>query len=83
MKATGVVRKLDELGRIVIPREIINNNGWSIGKKGAGTALEIYVDGPRVILGKYEPGCIFCGDVGGLKEYKGKMVCSRCRKEIK
>ena len=57
MKSTGVVRKVDELGRIVIPVEL--RRTLNIDVKDA---LEIYVDGDQVILKKYEPACIFCGD---------------------
>ena len=57
MKSTGVVRRVDELGRIVIPIEL--RRTLDIAEKDA---LEIYVDGEQIILKKYEPACIFCGD---------------------
>ncbi len=73
MKSTGVVRKVDELGRIVIPIELRRN--LSIAEKDA---LEIYVDGESIILKKYEPACIFCGNAKDIKVYQGKNICPEC-----
>ncbi len=73
MKSTGIVRKVDELGRIVLPIELRRTLG--IDEKDA---LEIYVDGSSVILRKYEPSCVFCGDAGDVISYKGKNVCQKC-----
>lgn len=75
MKATGIVRKVDELGRIVLPIELRRTMGIEVKD-----ALEIYVDGAQIILEKYEPACIFCGEATD-HEYKGKLVCSRCARE--
>lgn len=69
MKSTGIVRKVDELGRIVIPKELRTTLG--IGEKDP---LEIYVDGERIMLKKYEPACIFTGSADDLIHFKGKMV---------
>lgn len=73
MKSTGIVRKVDELGRVVIPIELRRTLG--IAEKDA---LEIYVDGERIILKKYEPACIFCGNADKVTHFKGKIVCSEC-----
>ena len=73
MKSTGVVRKVDELGRIVIPIELRRN--LSIAEKDA---LEIYFDGESIILKKYEPACIFCGNAKDIKVYQGKNICPEC-----
>ena len=73
MKSTGVVRKVDELGRIVIPIELRRN--LSIAEKDA---LEIYVDGESIILKKYEPACIFCGNAKDIKVFQGKNICPEC-----
>lgn len=78
MKSTGVVRRVDELGRIVIPIEL--RRTLDIAEKDA---LEIYVDGEQIILKKYEPACIFCGDARNVTNYKGKNICSKCFEEIK
>jgi transcriptional pleiotropic regulator of transition state genes len=73
LKSTGVVRKVDELGRIVIPIELRRTMG--IEEKDA---LEIYVDNEKIILKKYEPACIFCGNAEGVQNYKGKNLCRQC-----
>lgn len=77
MRSTGIVRKVDELGRIVIPMEFRKSLG--IAEKDA---LEIYVDGGQIILRKYVPGCVFCGEVNGVVNFKGKMICEKCRKDL-
>ncbi len=73
MKSTGIVRKVDELGRVVIPIELRRTMG--IGEKDA---LEIYVDKDRVILKRYEPSCVFCGNADRTVNFKNKIVCSDC-----
>jgi transcriptional pleiotropic regulator of transition state genes len=77
MKSTGVVRKVDELGRIVIPIELRRTMG--IEEKDA---LEIYVDNEKIILKKYEPACIFCGNAEEVINYKGKNLCRNCLTEL-
>lgn len=77
MKSTGIVRKVDELGRVVIPIELRRTLG--IAEKDA---LEIYVDGERIILKKYEPACIFCGNADKVSHFKGKIVCQECLTEL-
>ena len=78
MKSTGVVRRVDELGRIVIPIEL--RRTLDIAEKDA---LEIYVDGEQIILKKYEPACIFCGDARDVVNYRGKNICTKCLEQIK
>ena len=73
MKSTGIVRKVDELGRIVLPIELRHTLG--IGPKDS---LEIYVDDNTVILRKYQPACIFCDDARDVVSFKGKNVCVNC-----
>lgn len=77
MKATGIVRKIDDLGRIVLPIELRRTLG--IADKDA---LEIYVDESNIILKKYVPACIFCGSADDVKIFKEKNVCSHCRAEM-
>ncbi len=77
MKSTGIVRRVDELGRVVIPIEIRNKFG--IAEKDP---IEIYVDGSNIVLKKYEQNCIFCGSSKDLAEYKGKPICSKCISQI-
>jgi len=78
LKSTGIVRKVDELGRVVIPIEL--RRTLNIAEKDA---LEIYVDGEHIILKKYEPACIFCGNARDVINYKGKNICPECAKELK
>jgi len=78
MKSTGVVRRVDELGRIVIPIEL--RRTLDIAEKDA---LEIYVDGEQIILKKYEPACIFCGDARDVTNYRGKNICTKCLDQLK
>jgi transcriptional pleiotropic regulator of transition state genes len=76
VKSTGIVRKVDDLGRVVIPKETRKISGIS-----EGTPLEIFIDGDKIILRKYAPGCIFCGE-DTKKMLKGKLVCEKCLNEI-
>lgn len=73
MKSTGIVRKVDELGRVVIPIEL--RRSLDIAEKDG---LEIYVDSDRIILKKYEPACIFCGNADEVMNFKGKNICKEC-----
>ncbi|MFR5683509.1 MAG: AbrB/MazE/SpoVT family DNA-binding domain-containing protein [Clostridia bacterium] len=77
MKSTGIVRRVDELGRVVIPIELRNKFG--IFEKDP---IEIYVEGSSIILKKYEPNCIFCGSSKNLIPYKDKLICAKCSKQI-
>ena len=78
MKSTGIVRKVDELGRIVLPIEM--RRTLDIAEKDS---LEIYVEGSSVILKKYKPSCIFCDTSKDVSSFKGKNVCPKCLKELK
>ena len=73
MKSTGMIRRVDELGRVVIPKEI--RNKLDIQEKDP---IEIYVDGSCIVLKKFESNCIFCGNTKDLIEYKGKLICKKC-----
>lgn len=77
MKSTGIVRRVDELGRVVIPIEL--RNKFAINEKDQ---IEIYVDGSSIILKKYEPNCIFCGNTNDLVKYKDKLICQKCSSKI-
>jgi len=78
MKSTGMIRQLDPLGRVVLPIEL--RRTLDINPKDT---LEIYVDGDRVILQKYEPNCYFCGSNHGLISYKDKQICKHCLNDLK
>ena len=77
MKATGIVRKVDELGRIVLPIELRRTLNIEIKDP-----LEIYVDGESIMLKKYQPACVFCGSSDNIKQIKCKTVCAKCVKEL-
>ena len=72
MKSTGIVRKVDELGRIVLPIELRRTLG--IEEKDR----KIFVDGESIILRKYQPACIFCDNAKDIINYKGKNICPDC-----
>ena len=78
MKSTGIVRRVDELGRIVLPIEL--RRTLDIAEKDA---LEIYVEESSIVLKKYEPACIFCDSAKNVTVYKGKNICAECMKELK
>ena len=78
MKATGITRKIDELGRIVLPIEIRKN--LDINSRDA---VEIFVDADKIILKKYHPACIFCGNASDVKHYGEKLICTSCIEKIK
>ena len=73
MKSTGIVRKVDELGRIVLPIELRRTLG--IEEKDR---IEIFVDGESIVLRKYQPACIFCDNAKDIINYKGKNICPDC-----
>ena len=77
MRSLGIVRNLDQLGRFVIPKEtrrVFNLNG--------GDPVEIFTDGDKIIIKKYNPGCQCCGDMKDVKEYKGIKICKKCLNEL-
>ena len=74
----GQIKRIDELGRIVIPKEIKRTMGVE-----CRDYLEIFVEDDRIILKKYQPGCIFCGNIGNTELFKGKLICSECKSMLK
>jgi transcriptional pleiotropic regulator of transition state genes len=77
MKSTGIVRKVDDLGRVVIPIELRRTLDISVKDP-----LEIYVDTDKIVLKKYLPACIFCGSAEDLLNFNGKNICKKCAAEI-
>ena len=73
MKSTGIIRKVDDLGRIVLPIEL--RRTLDIAERDD---LEIFMESGRIVLQKYEPSCIFCESAQNLMEYRGKNVCQAC-----
>ena len=77
MKSTGIVRKVDELGRIVLPIELRRTMDIAVRD-----SLEIFVDGASIVLKKYQPSCVFCDDARDVINFKGKNICANCLKEL-
>lgn len=77
MKSTGIIRKVDELGRIVLPIEM--RRTLEIGERDE---LEIFVENDRIVLQKYEPSCVFCTSSQGLTPFRGKNVCADCIEKL-
>jgi transcriptional pleiotropic regulator of transition state genes len=78
MKSTGVIRKLDELGRIVLPREL--RIKLDLNEKDP---MEIFIDGSMIVLKKYETSCIFCGGEDTIVQLNDKLICKKCMKKLK
>lgn len=78
MKSTGIVRKVDELGRIVLPIEL--RRTLDIAERDA---LEIFVSDDTIILKKFQPTCVFCDSAKGIVSYRGKNVCTACISALK
>ncbi|WP_270565136.1 AbrB/MazE/SpoVT family DNA-binding domain-containing protein [Clostridium beijerinckii] len=78
MKTTGIVRKVDELGRLVIPKE---TRGLLFIKEG--DSLEIFKDEHEIILRKYSPGCTFCGNMKEITQFKSTYICKECIDNLK
>lgn len=78
MRATGVTRRLDKLGRITLPMELRRNL-----EIGNNDLLEIYVDGGSVVLRKKECACMLCGQDRNILEFKSKLLCRNCLKDLR
>lgn len=73
MKSTGIVRRVDEFGRISLPVEMRKTMGLE-----EKSPVEFFVDGNAIVVKKYSPSCVFCGESEEVVEYLGKMVCANC-----
>ena len=85
MKSTGIVRRVDELGRIVLPIELRRTMGNTMRRTlniAEKDSLEIYVDGSSIMLKKYQPACIFCDSAKDITVFKGKNICASCLQEL-
>ena len=78
MKDTGIVRNIDEMGRLVLPKEMRRKMDIE-----SGDEIEFYAEDDRIILRKYQPTCLFCGGEVALVEYKGKRLCAACISDMK
>ena len=77
MRSLGIVRKMDQLGRLVIPKE--TRKMFNLNE---GEPVEIFTDGDKIIIKKYNPGCQCCGNTENIKEYKGIKICKKCLNEL-
>ena len=78
MKSTGIVRRIDNLGRVVLPIEL--RRSFDIDKEDP---VEIFVDDNAIVLKKYQPACIFCNEAKDVINFKGKNICRDCLAEMK
>ena len=78
MKSTGIVRKVDELGRIVLPIEL--RRTLDIAERDS---LEIYIDGSSIVMKKYQPACIFCNNADDVIFFQGRRICASCLSKLK
>ena len=77
MKSTGIIRKVDELGRIVLPIELRRTLDIEVRDE-----MEIFIDDGKIVLQKFEPTCIFCGASRGLVTFRGKNICNECMENL-
>lgn len=77
LKNTGIVRRVDEFGRISLPVEMRKNMGLE-----EKSPVEFFVDGNTIVIKKYCPSCVFCGESEAVVEYLGKLVCANCIKTL-
>ena len=77
MKATGIVRKIDELGRVVLPIELRRTMNLDVRDP-----VEIFMDGDSIVLRKYEAACLFCGGTHNLTSFRGKQICGECLRQL-
>jgi len=78
MKSTGIVRRIDEMGRIVLPSEL--RRTLNLGER---EPMEIFVEGSSIVLRRYSPTCLFCDGSKDVLQFKGRPVCARCLRQMK
>lgn len=78
LKTTGITRPVDHLGRIVLPKELRDTFDIHTNDR-----MEVFTEGNDIILRKFERGCIFCGEMIDTTSFRGKRICSGCKKELK
>lgn len=79
MRAVGYVRQIDKLGRLVLPSDIRKSLGITSGID----SVEFFLDNDSVVIRKYRPACVFCGNAENITTFKDQSVCSSCMEEIR
>lgn len=77
MKSTGIVRRIDELGRVVLPVELRRSMELEVRD-----SVEIYVEGDSIVLKKHSDSCVFCGGSKTLSPFHNKSICAQCLQEV-
>jgi len=77
MKSTGIVRQIDDLGRVLIPKEL-----KKVTKLKEGDSIKFFVKDEDIIIRKYDPGCIFCGSIDNNFEYQHITICKECYEKM-
>jgi len=77
VKTTGIVRRIDELGRVVLPVELRRTLGLDVRDP-----VEVFVEEDTIILRKYHPNCIFCGSSKNISQFRNKPICTDCRRQL-
>lgn len=78
MKSTGIFRRIDALGRFVLPKELRNNLGIQ-----QNDLLQIFLDGDSIVLRKSQASCILCGETDELTDFRDKKICRSCLEALK
>lgn len=78
MKSTGIVRKIDQLGRVVLPIELRHTLNLDVKDP-----VEIFIEGNAIVLRKYEAACVFCGGSKSLSPFRDKLICSDCLRQLR
>ena len=78
MKSTGIVRRIDDLGRVVLPVELRRTLNLEVRDP-----VEIFIDGDAIVLRKYDAACLFCGAPHDLLSYRGKQICRSCLRQLR
>ena len=78
MKSTGIVRRIDELGRVVLPVELRRTLNLEVRDP-----VEIFIEGDAIVLRKYDAGCLFCGSPRELLSYRGQQICRSCLRQLR
>jgi len=78
LKSTGIIRRVDDLGRIVIPMELRKSFGIDVRDP-----IEIHIEQDKIVLSKHSKSCLFCGSIKNINVYRGKKICSKCCQHLK